>query len=373
MRVQMLVTVPLVRDGAQCAIPIVHLVCLVVVKAPFGERLCAQRSQVVDDSLALFPHHQLRYRGRSGQLAAVVQVIVKALIGTRHLDVRFIPLPDHGPQVRFNRQLLAHRRPAADGWLFGHRGHRFVSVAAKQPVAILCRYSEARGFGILAEEVQQPVLVARQVCEWVGLEEGITRVDQHDPRVGIVMLRPDPVPFVPQRRNDSTDARILRLANDVAVLILPTVHVGQMAHLEYVHGAALHSTWTRRDAIRFVAVQRVHVDDQIVLRLEVVQHVVRQKIVIRDRHNHVSIETCLAQCLHEHHVVRQLVPFRVRHDHVLVRTVRADRWFHDHLNGRVGRVHHPCRLWEVRRRLDLDGMHNFKQFRFARFVDLRSP
>mmetsp|Transcript_3092 Transcript_3092/g.8386 ORF Transcript_3092/g.8386 Transcript_3092/m.8386 type:complete len:205 (-) Transcript_3092:1085-1699(-) len=117
--VQILVPVPLMGDGAEGAVPVVDLLGLVVIQAPLPEFFRSQGTQVVDDTLALFPHHEFRDVRAVGELAGIIEVIVESLVGPRHLDVRLVPLVDQRPQVDFDGLLLSHRRPAADCWLIG--------------------------------------------------------------------------------------------------------------------------------------------------------------------------------------------------------------------------------------------------------------
>lgn len=78
MIVQMLVSIPLMRHRTERAIPIVHLGRLLVIKPPFRKRFGPQRTKIVNNPLALFPHDQFGNGIRIGQLAAVIQVVVKS-------------------------------------------------------------------------------------------------------------------------------------------------------------------------------------------------------------------------------------------------------------------------------------------------------
>mmetsp|Transcript_6845 Transcript_6845/g.19834 ORF Transcript_6845/g.19834 Transcript_6845/m.19834 type:complete len:348 (+) Transcript_6845:461-1504(+) len=345
-------------DRTESPVPVVNFFGFIVVKAPFPELFRPQGSEVVNDAFALLPNNQFGNVLTVGKLPRVIEVIVKSLIGPGHFDVCLVPLVDESLEICFDSKLLSHGRSAANGWLVAQGLQGIFTVRPKNPIAVFSRFSEAGCISVLAKEVKKTVLIPREVVERIGLEKGIPGIDQHDPGIGVVVLCPDPVPFITESCHDPPDSRILCRPGDLPVFVSPPIYIVEQAHLKNVRRTLYEAPPRGCDGVRPEAIQLVNINHQVFLRFQVVQDIFHEHIVFRCRQYNVSIESRGSQRFDEAHVIFDRVSLGIGHDNVLVGAVSSDLRFDNNLHIRI--VQWIRRFGEETRRFHLDLVCDFK-------------
>ena len=136
---EMLVSVPLMGDWTERSIPIENFMRGWIVKAPLLKGLGPECTEIIDDALALLPHDQFGNGLGASELVAVIEVVVKALVGARHFDISLVPFIDHGAKICLNGLLFAHGGSTANGGFVAQGVQGFLTVGSQQPVSILGR------------------------------------------------------------------------------------------------------------------------------------------------------------------------------------------------------------------------------------------
>mmetsp|Transcript_7527 Transcript_7527/g.12549 ORF Transcript_7527/g.12549 Transcript_7527/m.12549 type:complete len:276 (+) Transcript_7527:118-945(+) len=271
---QVMIAVPLMYDRGKRAIPVGYSMRRQIVISPFVQRGRSQSAEIVDSAASLLPDGQRGNGVDVGQLVGIVEIVVKALVGSCHLNLGLILLIDQRSQVLLHSDNLSHGTSRAYGWFFSHGLKDGYTIPITKPIGILGRFSQPRCLGIFTKEPQSTVRnvrirMTRQISKWIELKERITSIHHHNPRILIVMLQPNPVPFVAKRCHHSTLSWILSLAEDLAIRVVdPSIDFMESTHLKDIHTTRLHDSSACPRYLIFP--QTIHItviDHQIGLRL----------------------------------------------------------------------------------------------------------
>mmetsp|Transcript_12964 Transcript_12964/g.32726 ORF Transcript_12964/g.32726 Transcript_12964/m.32726 type:complete len:243 (-) Transcript_12964:818-1546(-) len=227
-------------DGRNSSIPVVDgvsiIICLLddLPVAPFGKRLVPECPHVVDNPEALILNQNSPNILCISELVAVIQIIVKALIGSKDDGFRFVRLCHLGSEIGVNRRLFSHGRTAANGgFVLEGIGH-CLPIGEYQPPAVVLADSQARGVGVFPEKDERPAFIGC-FSPWNPdkgrfLKDCISRINQQYPTGGVIVFGPYPIQFVAYRLRGSTVPSIQEWGNLSRLLVLATKHVVALAN-----------------------------------------------------------------------------------------------------------------------------------------------
>ena len=104
--------------------------------------------KVVDRATALIKHCDTINSVGIRQFVAVVEVVVKALIGTHEFRASVVRFGHHGAEIGLDGNLFAHGATGTNGGLVLESHHDRVAVCVGQPLAVLGGLADSCGVSV---------------------------------------------------------------------------------------------------------------------------------------------------------------------------------------------------------------------------------